>query len=215
MVATSKTPTRERILDTALDLFNNKGSHRVTTNHIAEALGISPGNLYYHFKNKAHIIREILARLIARFDTIATLDQECRSGLDLLASIINHSADLIFSFRFIYIELAALLNQDDEFKQMYLAVKSRRALEFEMLFQAVSAMGGFKRPISTHEREALFFVVWCFAEGILTTMHTSNIPVCNASVQDHCRKIIYILKPYLEPAHWSVLAEKLNLPEQA
>lgn len=74
MAVTGKTPTRERILDTALDLFNDKGSQQITTNHIAEAMGISPGNLYYHFKNKAHIIREILGRLIHRFDDILSQD---------------------------------------------------------------------------------------------------------------------------------------------
>jgi AcrR family transcriptional regulator len=213
MGASGKTSTRERILDTALELFNDKGSHQVTTNHIAEAMGISPGNLYYHFTNKAHIIKEILARLIARFDSILTSDQRCPSGPDLLVSFIDHSADLIHAFRFIYIELAALINQDDEFKQMYQAIKARRAAEFELLFDAVSAKGVFQRPISSHERDALFFVLWCFAEGILTTMHTSNIPVDNISVRDHYRKIIYLLKPYLQPVYWSVLVEKMNLPD--
>lgn len=215
MTATGKTTTRERILDTALDLFNDKGSHQVTTNHIADAMGISPGNLYYHFKNKAHIIREILARLIDRFDSILTSDQERPSGPDLLVSFFDRSADLIHAFRFIYVELAALMNRDDQFKQMYQAIKARRAAEFELLFDAVSAMGVFQRPISSQERDALFFVVWCFAEGILTTMHTSNIPVDKASVRDHYRKIIYLLKPYLQPAHWSVLARKMNLPDNA
>ncbi len=213
MAATGKTPTRERILDSALDLFNERGSHQVTTNHIAEAMGISPGNLYYHFKNKAHIIRELLAHLIHRFDTILTQDQGSPSGPDLLVFFIDQSADLIYAYRFIYVELAALLNQDDEFKQMYQAVKARRATEFELLFDAVSAMGVFQRPLSSHERDALFFVVWCFAEGILTTMYTSNIPVDIASVRDHYRKIIYLLKPYLKPAHWSVLAQKMNLTD--
>lgn len=215
MAANGKTPTRERILDTALDLFNDKGSQQVTTNHIAEAMGISPGNLYYHFKNKAHIIQEILARLIARFDSILTSGQGCQSGPDLLVSFIDHSADLIHAFRFIYIELATLMNHDAEFKQMYQAIKARRAAEFELLFDAVSAMGVFQRPISSHERDALFFVLWCFAEGILTTMHTSNIPVDNASVRDHYRKILYLLKPYLQPAHWSVLSQKMNLHDNA
>jgi hypothetical protein len=34
--------TRERIIDAAVILFNDRGTKRVTTNHIAKAAGISP-----------------------------------------------------------------------------------------------------------------------------------------------------------------------------
>ena len=57
------TPTKIRILDAALALFNEGGTDTVTTNHIAEALSMSPGNLYYHYRNKAEIVRELFARI--------------------------------------------------------------------------------------------------------------------------------------------------------
>src|SRR5215210_4307966 len=51
-----KGSTKERVLGAALRLFNEKGTAAVSTNHIAEAAGISPGNLYYHYRNKEEII---------------------------------------------------------------------------------------------------------------------------------------------------------------
>ena len=51
--------TRDRIIQASLEMFNEQGERNVTTNHIASKLGISPGNLYYHFKNKQQIIYDI------------------------------------------------------------------------------------------------------------------------------------------------------------
>lgn len=55
--------TKERILEAAVTLFNEKGTKAVTTNHIAAEAGISPGNLYYHFSNKEEIIRAIFRQM--------------------------------------------------------------------------------------------------------------------------------------------------------
>ncbi|QQO07853.1 TetR/AcrR family transcriptional regulator [Breznakiella homolactica] len=53
--------TRRDILDTAKKLFNQRGYNNVSTRDIAGALGISKGNLTYHFKKKEDIIEAIVA----------------------------------------------------------------------------------------------------------------------------------------------------------
>lgn len=54
-----KIKTRDRILKTSLALFNSEGEAQVSTVDIAAVLGISPGNLYYHFKGKEAIIEAL------------------------------------------------------------------------------------------------------------------------------------------------------------
>lgn len=46
---TRRAPTKTRIQDAALELFNRRGATEVTTHDIAAGCGISPGNLYYHY----------------------------------------------------------------------------------------------------------------------------------------------------------------------
>ncbi len=53
------TKTRDKILMEAVNLFNEQGIDKVTIRDIAERVGISSGNLAYHFKNKDVIIEEI------------------------------------------------------------------------------------------------------------------------------------------------------------
>lgn len=65
---------KEKIIYTALKLFNESGSNSVTTNHIADKMGISPGNLYYHFANKKEIIRKILEIMTIEYDEIFNID---------------------------------------------------------------------------------------------------------------------------------------------
>src|SRR4051794_29207313 len=62
--------TRDRIVDSAIVLFNDSGIGAVTTNHIASHAGISPGNLYYHFRDKEEILRDAFERVNAEADSI-------------------------------------------------------------------------------------------------------------------------------------------------
>jgi AcrR family transcriptional regulator len=67
---------REKILDTALLLFNEKGIDGVTTRDIAKVLKISQGNLTYYFPAKS--------------DLVFALTQEFTKGVD--EALANHTS---------------------------------------------------------------------------------------------------------------------------
>ena len=61
--------------------LQHRGTAAVSTNHIAEAAGISPGNLYYHFHNKEEIIRELFERSFAATDAGFELPEDAAPTL--------------------------------------------------------------------------------------------------------------------------------------
>ena len=60
--------TRQRILDTTLALYNERGEPQVSTSLIATELGISAGNLHYHFRRKDELSAALLERFVSEFD---------------------------------------------------------------------------------------------------------------------------------------------------
>jgi AcrR family transcriptional regulator len=56
--------TREKILETALRLFRDRGYQETTMRAVAEEAGVSLGNAYYYFASKEHLIQAFYARTV-------------------------------------------------------------------------------------------------------------------------------------------------------
>ena len=54
--------TRAHILETALQLFRERGYEETTMRVIAEAAGVAVGNAYYYFRSKEHLIQAFYER---------------------------------------------------------------------------------------------------------------------------------------------------------
>ncbi|MDF2925896.1 MAG: TetR/AcrR family transcriptional regulator [Paenibacillaceae bacterium] len=52
--------TKEKLLDTALDLFSVNGYTTVSIRDIGKVVGIKESSIYYHFKNKEDILHTLL-----------------------------------------------------------------------------------------------------------------------------------------------------------
>ena len=104
--------TRERILETSLALFNREGAPRVTTADIADEMNISPGNLYYHFRNKDEIIAELYAAYQARVEPL--LVSPGGRGVDVEDAwlLLHLLFERMWDYRFLYRDLDDLVSQD-------------------------------------------------------------------------------------------------------
>ena len=93
--------TKDRIVDTALRLFNQQGYGAVSTAALASACGIAEGNLWYHFKTRAALLDAIAQRFAAAIEARLTL----RPGGDPVAdyaALLNAVMAEFRTFRFLY-----------------------------------------------------------------------------------------------------------------
>ncbi|CAD5106044.1 TetR/AcrR family transcriptional regulator [Zestomonas carbonaria] len=111
--------TRERIVQASLELFNSQGERNVTTNHIAAHLGISPGNLYYHFRNKQAIIAELFAAYEARVDAILRVPEGRAMTVEDKTFYLEALLAEMWAYRFLHRDLEHLLDADPELAARY------------------------------------------------------------------------------------------------
>jgi AcrR family transcriptional regulator len=90
-------PTAERILDTAEQLFAERGFDGASLGEVASRVGIRGPSLYSHFKNKQQLYEAVLERLLDPFFSMldelsATPESPERSRVSLERMLAHHVA---------------------------------------------------------------------------------------------------------------------------
>jgi AcrR family transcriptional regulator len=94
--------TRQRIIETSRLLFNKRGPNQITSLLIATEIGISPGNLYYHFHGKTQIICSLLDEFIQRVNKLPTTFEKNVGELSDYWPFIHHLLAECVHYRFIF-----------------------------------------------------------------------------------------------------------------
>jgi AcrR family transcriptional regulator len=129
--------TRERILDISLVLFNTRGEPNVTTNHIADELEISPGNLYYHYRNKEDIVEHLFAQFEARMDQSLLLPEGRLPNLEDIWLQLHLVFECMWEFRFLYRDLVDILSRSRKLKLHFGRILRRAAQSATAVLQGL------------------------------------------------------------------------------
>lgn len=150
---------KEKILMTALNLFNDKGSGNISTNHIAKELGISPGNLYYHFSNKEEIIRALFDMMISEYDEIYGENVVLNEN-DILRRLLYNDINLVTKYKFLYNEISTLFRNDSEMKEIFLKNQTKRETVFYNIFKFLQNSGYIKADVSDICIKNVIKIIW-------------------------------------------------------
>jgi len=133
--------TRERILDTSLAMFNAQGEPNVTTNHIADEIGISPGNLYYHFRNKEDIVEHLFSRYEARIDDALLIPKDRLPNLEDIWLQLHLIFECLWEYRFLYRDLVDILSRSRKLKLRFARIMARASASAVELMQGLARAG--------------------------------------------------------------------------
>ncbi|MGI9238025.1 MAG: TetR/AcrR family transcriptional regulator [Woeseiaceae bacterium] len=136
-----RTDTRTRILVSSLLLFNENGEPNTTTNEIADAVDISPGNLYYHFHKKSDVVEALLLEFQADARRILQPPESTQGSLDDFWVYLHRLLELTAGYRFLLRDMETLIV---EYPKVRTAMKHfARALagSFELYLRAMAESG--------------------------------------------------------------------------
>ncbi|MFX4268115.1 TetR/AcrR family transcriptional regulator [Aliarcobacter butzleri] len=139
--------SKKKIKKYALDLFNEKDTFSITTNHIALCAKISTGNLYYHYKNKEDIIIDIYEEMIEEFENLKSFEKilNSQNPLEELSKMYDLYLDIFWDYRFLMRDSSVLLSTLPKFKEVFIQRQNLRISEIKMLIEYFISKEIFKQ----------------------------------------------------------------------
>jgi AcrR family transcriptional regulator len=128
-----KKDTKERILDSALSLFNSENIDHVTIRDVAKKAGISHGNLCYHFPNIESLVENLYKRLVME------MDEQFRemTGQEISFAILHASSAATFrkmyAYKFLMLDFVRVMRKSKRIRQHYQQLYRSRKDQFRMI----------------------------------------------------------------------------------
>lgn len=191
--------TKERILIGALNLFNANAASEVTTNDIARDLKMSPGNLYFHYKNKEQIVRELFKRLALETTSLwQPQTKAARKNEELhLVDFIDKNLELYWKYRFFHRELYTLRKKDPELSKLWRSHLKKLGRIMIVLHKHWVRRGYMNQNMSRQEMEFVGELLFVASNSFMQFFETVDKAPNQRTVEKAKRHIMRMLTPYL------------------
>jgi AcrR family transcriptional regulator len=195
--------TAERILEVTLDLFNRFGEPNVSTTLISAELGISPGNLYYHYPAKDELINALYARYEQSLNEILMASDDVRHVED--AWFFMHTLfERIWQYRFFYRDLSDLLSKNRRLETQFQLMVRHKSRAIRAMLDALGRSGTLRLDARELDTTANCMVVvltyWLNFEYVRDPRRALEPENAEAALLRGAAHVLTLLTPYMEPA---------------
>ena len=179
-------------------MFNAQGEPNVTTNHIADELEISPGNLYYHFRNKDDIIEHLFGRYEERIDTALAAPSGRLPGLEDVWLQLHLVFECIWDYRFLYRDLVDILSRNRRLRLRFARILKRADEQAHTVMRGLSKAGVMRA--SRDELDAAATNVLVISTFWMNYAAARGDKDEQRSIRDGIVQVMMLLAPFLRDA---------------
>jgi AcrR family transcriptional regulator len=184
---------KDKILESSLKLFNEKGWVNVRLQHISDEAIVSVGNLAYHFNNKGAILltlyqslTEQQKSLLAAFKVVPLFDE--------IDKLIRRTFQLQQAYIFFYLDTLEIVRANDEIAAAHAQHISWQIAQLKTMLDFNMARGALLKVDNENQLEQLAEQIWMTLDFWRSTQSVKGKKSFNE--QEYCDAIWNLLIPY-------------------
>ena len=135
MPSIPKLKTKDKILLTAVALYNKSGVQGITSRHIAGEMGISHGNLDYHYRSKEELISAIYDKMRAEMSDYFITRNANSSSIEHFHLLLGQLEEFQYRYRFINLDVMEITRAYPKISLLLQKTSEHRKEQMNALFQ--------------------------------------------------------------------------------
>ncbi|MFT5616855.1 MAG: AcrR family transcriptional regulator [Arenicella sp.] len=136
--------TKEKILWKALDLFNEKGVDSVSSKQISDEMGISYGNLCYHYPRKDDIVMQLYVKFQEELNNQFVEIQQKGFEVEMMFESLRKMLEIFYKYKFISLGFTSIVRRFPRIKKSALENFEQRKLVMRQIVDFLIAKGFVK-----------------------------------------------------------------------
>lgn len=189
--------TKETILNTALELFNSQGLAKVKLRTIANKMGISQGNLNYHFKKREDVIEALYFRLVDNINQNMDNNYESTSFLKELFVMPKSVMLDLYMYRFIMLDFVQIMRENEKIKNHFQELKQQREKQFLSFFDILITSGLMRKELLPNEYKNLYIRLQVLGDFWISSAEIDKIKLTKKSITKYSEIMNQTIFPYL------------------
>ena len=190
--------TRERILDATLALFNERGEPQVSTSLIAAELGISAGNLHYHFRRKDELSAALLDRFVGEFDAVLPPAGWRADHVEDAWLLLHLLLETVWRYRFLFRDLSGVVSRDRRASRRISGVFARAVAAARAICLGLAEQGTLTASATEidalAENVAVVALYWLSFEAVRHPRHETG----GTGMSRGAYQVLMLVAPFLQ-----------------